>query len=114
MQPVTCHGAKGDETDDGFGWQEAQCDDDGFFEGLKLVFVEAGVDEKQEHGWHKGGAGQGILHGDELGVELHGHICFGHVCIVGGKGIALQTKGANPELGTKVHLASGCCVKERT
>lgn len=71
----TYHGAIGDETDKGIGWEQAETDDDGIPKCFEILFVETGIDDEKEDGRHLDRTREGVLDGGVFWEQLCGQVC---------------------------------------
>jgi hypothetical protein len=107
MSAAPYHGAESDQSNKSMGRQQAQADDDAVLQRLEVVLVHAGVDDKDEDGRDLSRSGQRVLDRRILGQQLGGQVGSGDVLVVGGKAVALEAEGADPQLATHINLAVG-------
>lgn len=73
-----------------------------------LLLDQADVEEEEEDRWRRGGlGGEGVLDGGVLWVELGGDVGFADHGVVLWEVIALEAKGADPDLGGEVDAGVG-------
>lgn len=100
------HGSVGDESDEGVRGDHAEGDDEHVAEGLEVVCVEAGVDDKQEDGRHLRRPGERVLDRRVLWQQFGREVVGGQVLVVRRERVALQTERADPQLRSDVELAA--------
>ena len=69
------HGTKRDQPNESIWRQQTQTNDQRISQGLQIVVIQTGIDNKKEDGRDGGWASEGVFDGSVFGQELSGEVC---------------------------------------
>ena len=87
--------------------EQAQADDQTFFERFEIIFVQAGVYDEDKDGRDLCWSAKRVFDGCKLWQKFGWQVGCRNVFVVRWESIALQTEGTNPKLASHVNLTVG-------